>query len=332
MRHLLLILILFSSALSFASSVTVSGLSAGAYMAQQFHMSFSKEVKGVGLIAGGPYYCAKGNIFNALDMCMKANIATPSSTDSIATAKILEKSGEIDPVSNLRSARVYALTGKKDETVARKVADVTIDTYRAWGVSKFNIKYDTTSGVGHAFPTDSFGNSCDTAAKAPYISNCGKDVAGEILGHLLGTLRPRVPAKDSQLFSYDQLSAEEDLIGDKLSLNKLGYAYIPEDCERGTNRDCRIHVAFHGCLQTTDDVGLDFVTKVGYNSWAQANNVIILYPQVKKNLIINPNGCWDWWGYSGPNYHTKSGPQIKVVKRMIEALQSGKLQLNNLNL
>jgi hypothetical protein len=35
---------------------------------------------------------------------------------------------------------------------------------------------------------------------------------------------------------------------------------------------------------------------------------------------FNPNGCWDWWGYSGENYATKQGPQMAAVKQLIDAL------------
>ena len=38
--------------------ISLSGLSAGAFMAQQFHVAHSSHVIGVGLIAGGPYRCA----------------------------------------------------------------------------------------------------------------------------------------------------------------------------------------------------------------------------------------------------------------------------------
>lgn len=56
---------------------------------------------------------------------------------------------------------------------------------------------------------------------------------------------------------------------------------------------CALHVAFHGCEQTLGDIGSDFVENAGYNSWAEANNIIILYPQAKDNPL-NPKGCWDW--------------------------------------
>ena len=37
-------------------------------------------------------------------------------------------------------------------------------------------------------------------------------------------------------------------------------------------------------------------------------------------FVFNPQGCWDWWGYTGPDYHTKSGRQIQAVRRMLERL------------
>ncbi len=38
----------------------------------------------------------------------------------------------------------------------------------------------------------------------------------------------------------------------------------------------------------------------GINEIAEANNMIVLYPQIKKSIVdpVNPNGCFDWWGYS----------------------------------
>lgn len=57
---------------------------------------------------------------------------------------------------------------------------------------------------------------------------------------------------------------------------------------------CRLHIAFHGCAQTLDDINTTFVTETGYNRWAEANNIVVLYPQAKATLT-NPEGCWDWY-------------------------------------
>jgi hypothetical protein len=58
----------------------------------------------------------------------------------------------------------------------------------------------------------------------------------------------------------------------------------------------------------------------------------VLYPQTVAReswetldglpvFVYNPRGCWDWWGYTGPLYHTRSGPQIRAVKAMLDRLR-----------
>ena len=38
------------------SSVVFAGFSSGSFMSHQLHITFSETIKGVGLMAGGPYY------------------------------------------------------------------------------------------------------------------------------------------------------------------------------------------------------------------------------------------------------------------------------------
>ena len=87
--------------------------------------------------------------------------------------------------------------------------------------------------------------------------------------------------------------------------------------QHGTN--CRVHVVFHGCQQSVDDIGLQFVLHTGYNAWADANSIMMLYPQAQKNSL-NPKSCWDWWGYTGRGYLTRAAPQIIAVRHMLEQL------------
>jgi hypothetical protein len=323
-KLILLSLISFSA---FAQQITVSGISSGAYMAQQFLTAFSSQVNGVGIVAGGPYFCAKGKIIDALNRCMKTSLGVPRVQDSVTEAKKL--SGKfIDPISNLKHSRVYAISGTNDETVLQKVSDVNVEVYKSWGVPASNIQYVNKLAVGHAFPTDDYGNSCSTPSQSPFISNCGRDVAGEMLKHLLGNLFTKKSPRTDRIFKFEQLQNLDGVDFDKLSMHKMAFAYIPEECEGTAIRDCRFHVAFHGCKQTLEDIQTTFVTKAGYNGWAEANKLVIVYPQAIKNFLVNnPNGCWDWWGYTGSNYHTREGLQMKQVARVVEALREGKLQL-----
>ena len=74
-------------------------------------------------------------------------------------------------------------------------------------------------------------------------------------------------------------------------------------------------------------IGRLFVEQTGYNAWADANRIIVLYPQTKVSafLPINPNACWDWWSYieHDDGYVTKSGLQIAAIKAMLNALTAG---------
>ena len=48
------------------SESSISGISSGAFMAVQFATAWSGTIKGVGVIAGGPYYCAQGTAVSGL--------------------------------------------------------------------------------------------------------------------------------------------------------------------------------------------------------------------------------------------------------------------------
>ena len=59
----------------------------------------------------------------------------------------------------------------------------------------------------------------------------------------------------------------------------------------------------------------------GYLAAADAGNVVVLFPQVEPSYQpLNPNGCWDWWGYDGDEYATRRGPQIVAIKAMVDDL------------
>lgn len=325
---ILLFAIIFLTQISFAQDFTVSGISSGAYMAQQFHTAFSSQVSGVGLIAGGPFYCAKGDMNAALNQCMKTTKGVPVAEESLEEMKKLDSANLIDPVHHLSSAKVWAISGTKDETVQQKVADVLIESYLKAGVPQRNIHYINRLAMGHAFPTENFGNPCPTPSKSPYISQCDLDGAGEILNYLLGPLSPKSEFVKERLFEFDQLRyADATTDKEKLSLHAKAYAYIPTGCERPARSSCPVHIAFHGCRQTIDDIKTTFIVSTGYNEWAEANKIVILYPQAKKSTIGNPNGCWDWWGYSGEDYHTKNGLQMKIVMKVATALKNGTVQL-----
>ena len=104
------------------------------------------------------------------------------------------------------------------------------------------------------------------------------------------------------------------------------YVYAPTAWKQ-KDANCPLHVVFHGCQQTINDIQMQYVENTGYNEVAEDNNLIILYPQAVSSMLSNPNGCWDWWGYTTADYANKNGPQVKEVNRLINGLTSGTLEL-----
>ncbi|HYN76387.1 MAG TPA: hypothetical protein VES73_01175, partial [Lamprocystis sp. (in: g-proteobacteria)] len=51
--------------------VSVSGISSGGFMAHQFHLAHSQHIMGAGIVAGGPYFCARGTLSNAMTKCSR---------------------------------------------------------------------------------------------------------------------------------------------------------------------------------------------------------------------------------------------------------------------
>jgi poly(3-hydroxybutyrate) depolymerase len=298
------------------SQVTVSGISAGGYMAVQMHVAHSRIVKGAGVIAGGPYYCAQGSLFTAYYDCMAPGFfaSLPATALLRTDTEAFAGNGRIDGTVNLAGSRAWLFTGTRDRTVLASVVDALNGYYAAFQVQTVVVR---DKPAGHAMVTEHFGNRCEATA-SPYLNDCDYDAAGELLRFLLGPLAPPAGAPAGRLLRFDQ---KRYAGGDAqaVSLADEGFVYIPKSCD--TQR-CRIHVAFHGCGQNADAIGEAFVREAGYNRWADSNRLIVLYPQTVARYfpVFNPRGCWDWWGYTGPDYATKNGAQIRAIAAMMRRL------------
>ncbi|MEO6919834.1 MAG: PHB depolymerase family esterase [Collimonas sp.] len=300
---------------------SVSGLSSGAFMAVQYQVAYSASVIGAGVVAGGPYYCAAGNLLNA-SICMgQVPGVAPDSALMLAAAKDFAALGQIDAVGNLRKRRIYLFSGTKDTLVLQPAVASAVAFFKQAGVPDASLLYVNRLPAGHALITPSFGNDCGANA-APYISHCtvdgqNYDQPGALLQHIYGQLQPPAKNLGGQIIAFKQ----SEFAGAETGMADEAFAYIPQACRQGTA--CRVHVAFHGCTQSAKTVGNDFYQKTSYNSWADSNNIVVLYPQVDASVApFNPQGCWDWWGYTGANYAQKAGSQMAAVRAMITRLTS----------
>ena len=171
-------------------STSVSGLSSGAYMAEQIEVAHSKDIKGAGIVAGGPYACAETeasrqvpfwpsavlqNAQQALNQCMQTTAGTPDPKALAKRAEELAADGKIDPLAGLADDNVYLFSGNEDQTVTRPVVEAAAEFLKDAGVAATNLTLVEKEG-GHAFITEQGGAACGITA-TPFVSDCDYDQA-----------------------------------------------------------------------------------------------------------------------------------------------------------
>lgn len=113
-------------------------------------------------------------------------------------------------------------------------------------------------------------------------------------------------------------------------------AYVPKECgvadipppDTGVkpsvpgDKACRVHVVYPGC-GCGPDMGPSYggITQyVGFNYWAESNNIIILYPGHQCPAGLGAP-CWNC--IKDPNANSRAGVQMNVVNRMVDWLAAG---------
>lgn len=298
------------------STITVSGISSGGFMAVQLHVALSTVFRGAASVAGGIYWCAEGDSGVAQNKCMKN--ATSIKTETAVNKALAEaKAGKIEKLENLKASKVFIFASPKDTKVPQPNGDRLAEFYSKF-MPKSQITLQTQIPAGHSWVTNSFGNPC-ASETLPWINNCNYDLAGDILKNFYGQLVQKTTRDGgglrSQLFQFDQSEFQTQ----NSALYEYGYVYVPTAC---LNRRavCKLHVALHGCLQNPTMVQDKFASHSGFNSWAEANNIVVLYPQVSSVPGVNPLGCWDWFGYTGKDYANRNGTQIIAIQKMVYRL------------
>lgn len=358
--------LLLASAVAFAeplpelnvdpADITVSGISSGAFMAVQFGVAHSSRVSGIAAIAGGPYFCASrdawagAGLSRVIARCMQGDPAFPAQpirpsdlAGMVAATRAWAATGRIDPVDGLARQRIWLFQGYNDGIVRPAVGEALV-RWLAEFVPPAQIFRQDAFNAGHAQITAACGadgaacqpcatsggdfiNACPDADGRPY------DAGGAALQFLRGPLKPGTAGA---LHSYDQrpyTQREARAVPPlAIAMADTGYLYVPADCAAG--QPCRLHIAFHGCLQAVGSMGDGFAARAGYNAWAENNHLVVLYPQAAATVGLpgtpfNPQACWDWWGYNDfgwtpvGRYATQAGEQIAAVRRMVDHLTAG---------
>lgn len=321
-------------------------------------------------------------VMASMARCMQGDPTIPAQpiTDSqlqamVKATKNWAQQGKIDPVSNLAGQAVWVFHGYNDGIVKLPVSEALLKWYGNFTPSSQIFYKDTlnaahaqisaacpTSGGSAAAGSTGSSDSCNVcpATGGKFINACTDqplpspgalyDAAGAALqmfyGALTRTATDKLGAKAQaftqtpylKLRSGSAVSQPEDI-----AMGSTGYVYVPQACKEG--QSCRLHIAFHGCMQSATTLGRTFVDGAGVNEWADANRIVVLYPQarpttpslVAASLPLNPMGCWDWWGYNDKpsyswfnpsswfapetgTYATAQGLQVAAVWRMAEKL------------
>ncbi len=296
------------------AQTSVSGISSGGFMAAQFHVAYSSIMVGAAIFAGGPYSCSQGSVTTAETTCASGS---PQVAPLVALTKQYASAGDIDDPTNLATQHVFLFGGADDAVVAPTVVDA-LDAYYASFIPSSSIDYvSRRPGTSHTWPTLTYGNPCYVLS-SPYIGQCNYDGAGAALQQIYGTLAAPSTTLSGQFISVPQAQLVGDAAG--ASVADTGFAYVPASCGAST---CKVHVSFHGCLQNASSVGDAFYKHAGLNEWADTNHIIVLYPQtIASYAPLNPDGCWDFWGYDGADFAQKTGKQMAMVRAMLDWLSA----------
>ena len=145
------------------SQSSISGISSGGFMAVQFGTAWSSVIKGVGIVAGGPFWCAQADandafdafslpFLNATGLCMSGK-PLADLDHFIGEADAKSASGDINSLQGLSRQKIYVFHGYNDDKVAQSVTDATVAFYRHYlgGPNRGNLYYQTSIGAGHTF-------------------------------------------------------------------------------------------------------------------------------------------------------------------------------------
>ena len=311
------------------AATSVSGLSSGAYMAGQIEVAHAKDIVGAGIVAGGPYACAESaasrlfpsgrrlwlqNAQQALNQCMKTSSGKPDAKKLAERAKELAEDGEIDPLAGSRRRQRLSLFRQQGRHGRRvRVVEAAKSLYeKTRRRSGANIALVEGEG-GHAFITTHGGAACDITG-TPYVSELRLRPGQR---HPRLDLRPAGRAvasavrASSLLFDQGAFAEPGDGFADE------GVVYVPKSCTEQPG--CRVHIALHGCEQSREAVGDAFIKTAAMPRWPTPTGSSSC-SRKRRRARVNPNGCWDWWGYTDLDYLGKDAPQIKAIWAMVEQL------------
>jgi len=167
----------------------------------------------------------------------------------------------------------------------------------------------------------------------PPINSCDFDLSGEVLRWIYGAeaVRPRAAVVAAHLIEVKQAQfLPAGWTPAKALVEKTGLVYIPAGCRAADSdddgprysRNCSVHVHYHNCGGSYRAVSTSYFLENALPAYAEANGMVILYPQAAHSPNPTGAGCFDWFGATNDAFDTRAGVQLGMVAAMITGLRS----------
>ena len=229
-------------------------------------------------------------------------------------AKELAEDGKIDELSGLADDKVYLFSGNEDQTVDRPVVEAAKRFYAAAGVPAGSVTLVEKEG-GHAFITETEGTACGLSEE-PYVSDCDYDQAKAILEWIYGPPLADPSTKPDGQVHHLRPIALQPWRRQRACRRGRGL------CARGLREPFEAAACISRCMAASRRArpsATPSSRRAALPATPIPTGSSILFPQIAGS-VVNPHGCWDWWGYSDIDYLGKDAPQIKAIWAMAERL------------
>jgi poly(3-hydroxybutyrate) depolymerase len=284
------------------STVTISGISSGGFMAVQMHVAYSSHIHGAAIFAGGPFYCEQDD---TTDCNSGSGMVLSDYLDYTAAQ---EDAGTIDPTSNLAGQPIYMFSGTNDSIIYPVVMAMLYQYYQAYDAAS-NITFNNNTPAEHAWISPDGPNSCGTLWP-PYINNCSIDPEQTFLTMFYGALNPKnTGTLGGSFIQFNQGPFCAGGSCSAISMDNTGWLYVPASCAAG--QACKLVMVLHGCLTGQDVVGQDVVKEAGVNEWADTNDIVVIYPQAIIAARATPRAAGTWWATPGPTTRCRAARRCR---------------------
>lgn len=307
------------------ADTSVIGISSGGYMASQLAVAWPQRFTRLAVLAAGPWSCAEGGLGQALGQCMSTRRGPPDLTALDRRLHDYQARELVGDAAAIGRLRAFVWHGEADDVIAPALGIALAEQLSGWlDNPEVQLHTVTSPDIGHGWPVeaspeippDQLGQ-CH-AGGSTHLLACDRNIATVALNWLHDSPETQGEnASSAELLRFDQSEFAARGMAD------AGFLLVPSACEAG---GCQVTVALHGCGMAEELIGEAFVRYSGLDAWATANQRVVLYPQAESSLA-NPQGCWDWWGFSesswqlDPLHDTREGAQITALMEMLERLE-----------